>query len=97
MPLSDPNIWQEISKWLAGVMASLTLVFGGLLKKWFGDRFKEMDEQIDHVNDKANAALQKGADHDITIAKIETRSQSQKEKLDQMDDKLDRLLERSRG
>lgn len=97
MPLSDPNFWQEISKWLAGIAATLAGIFAGFVKWWVGERFKEVDEQIDHVNEKANSALEKGAEHDVAIARIETYSRTQKESLERIEGKLDRALERSRG
>ena len=92
---SDATFWQELTKWLAGIVSTLALIFGGFIKWWVGDRFKKVDEDIDHVNKKANLALDRGAKHDVSIAEIQTYSKATKESIEKIETKLDRLLERS--
>lgn len=90
---SDANLWQEISKWLAGILGTLGILFGSAIRWWVGDRFKKVDARIDSVEGDTKDALDRVADHDTAIARIEAYSDAARDERAAISSKLDTLIE----
>lgn len=93
MPLSDPNGWQEISKWLAGIAATFATLYAGAVRWWVGDRFKKVDQRIDSVQADVDGNSEKLSEHDSKIAAFEVHIENGSEQRKRIEDKIDHLTD----
>lgn len=81
--LTDANLWQEISNWLAAAVGAVIVVFLKFVHWWAGNRFRKVDEEIAEAKaeaaeakQEARAALDKAAEHGEQLAAIHVHIQT---------------------
>lgn len=91
MPLTDPNSWQLIAKWLAGISATVLGMYGAAVKWWVKDRFKKIDDRLVTVEADVKKQAEKSAEHDTALVRLETHMKHSQDDRKEIHTKLDNI------
>ncbi len=71
----DDSVWQEIAKWFAGVVATLAVAFGAVVRSWAGERFdnvnKRLDKHDETIAEHADELAKQNASTQLVLLHIE--------------------------
>lgn len=85
MPLTDPNFWQELGKWIGGIVATAATFFG-MVSKWHGDRFRAVEDDVKILKEK-------NSEHETRIRIQAADAKNAHETMNEIKVKLDKLID----
>jgi len=91
--------WSTVAKWGAGVIASITALYAGLLNRWYNDRLAQVDRKLSEQDKVLTNHSERLSEHETTMATItahiehaDEHRQDTKDRLARIDEKLDKLI-----
>ena len=89
------GFWEQIGRWAITASGFIAIAFVSLLKFWASDRLGKVDKQLEsHDEDITDHGKQLAA-IDVHIKNAEKGREEQRESMQTLHEKVDRLIERA--
>ncbi len=89
------GFWEQIGRWAISAASAIAIAFVALIRWWVGTRFDEIDGKLEDHETRISKHDAQLAAINVHIAKAEEGRKEQLKAINDLDKKLDRLIERA--